>query len=95
MTNLPPQTSTPVTHNSTQESILQIHRGLPSLLTLQDSRTAEEFLSPGDYVLIPAWTEYQVSNGSEMEEVVFARFGSGRDEEAVVLKGFGEGVEEE
>lgn len=44
---------------------------------------------------MPAWTEYQVSNGSEVEDVVFVSFGSGSFGETVVLKGFGEGVLEE
>jgi len=68
---------------------------VPSLLTYQHSAAIEQFLSIGDYVLIPAWTEYQVSNGSESEEVVFVSFGSGGNGEVVVLKGFGEGVLEE
>jgi len=43
----------------------------------------------GDYVLIPAWTEYQLSNGSEVDDVIFVSTGTGGEESVVLLDGWG------
>lgn len=63
--------------------------GTPSLLTLTHGSVVESLLSAGDFVLIPAWTEYQIANGSEVDRVEIVVTGSGGSEEVVVLKGWG------
>lgn len=92
VTHLPPNTSTTIRHHGEQDLVIHVLRGLPSFLSLTHGKVTESFLSVGTFVLVPAWTEYQISNGSELEEVVFVGTGSGREESVVELADWGGGA---
>ncbi|KAI0513296.1 RmlC-like cupin domain-containing protein [Xylaria bambusicola] len=88
-----PHTSSAVHHHGAQDTIVYAVRGKGAIVS-EGGKTRVD-LAPGDYALIPAWTEHQEVNDGE-EEVAWCIVRSGRVPEVVNLRGWGgEVVKEE
>jgi hypothetical protein len=64
-----------------------------SHLVLSDNGATKQTLSPGDFALIPAWTEHQEVNEGE-EEVTWVITRGGGEPTVVKVSGWGGGVVE-
>jgi len=84
-----PHTSSAVHHHGEQDTIVYAASGHGAIIS--DNGTKRQELSPGDFALIPAWTEHQEVNGGE-EEVTWIITRSGSEPVVVNLKGWGEGT---
>ena len=71
-----------------QDTIVYAASGYGSVIS-EGGRKRQD-LSPGDFALIPAWTEHQEVNGSD-EEVTWIISRSGGTPVVVNLKGWAEG----
>ncbi|KAL2061342.1 hypothetical protein VTL71DRAFT_7615 [Oculimacula yallundae] len=79
----------PISHPSLRITSLT---SLPQAIISDNGQTRQE-LSPGDFALIPAWTEHQEVNDGE-EEVTWIITRSGSEPVVVNLKGWGEGTKD-
>ncbi|KAH7379716.1 RmlC-like cupin domain-containing protein [Cadophora sp. MPI-SDFR-AT-0126] len=86
-----PHTSSAVHHHGEQDTIVYAASGHGSIIS--DNGKTRQDLSPGDFALIPAWTEHQEANEGE-EEVTWIITRSGSEPVVVNLKGWGEGTKE-
>ncbi|CZT10955.1 uncharacterized protein RAG0_15269 [Rhynchosporium agropyri] len=84
-----PHTSSAVHHHGEQDTIVYAASGHGAIIS-DNGKTRQE-LAPGDFALIPAWTEHQEVNDGE-EEVTWVITRSGSEPVVVNLKGWGEGT---
>lgn len=84
-----PYTSSAIHHHGSQDTIVYASSGHGTIIT-QSSKgeTIKHELLPGDFALIPAWTEHQEVNEGE-EEVVWIITRSGGVPEVVNLEEWG------
>ncbi|CZT44559.1 uncharacterized protein RSE6_04745 [Rhynchosporium secalis] len=86
-----PHTSSAVHHHGEQDTIVYAASGHGAIIS-DNGKTRQE-LAPGDFALIPAWTEHQEVNDGE-EEVTWIITRSGSEPVVVNLKGWGEGTKD-
>ncbi|KAI9051821.1 hypothetical protein LZ554_004083 [Drepanopeziza brunnea f. sp. 'monogermtubi'] len=60
-----PHTSSAVHHHGEQDTIVYVAGGHGAILS--DDGTTRQELGPGDFALIPAWTEHQEVNDGDVE----------------------------
>jgi len=83
-----PHTSSAVHHHGEQDTIVYAASGHGAVISERGKKRQE--LSPGDFALIPAWTEHQEVNEGE-EEVTWIITRSGGSPVVVNLEGWGGG----
>ena len=81
-----PHTASAVHHHGEQDTIVYAASGHGAVIS-DDGNTRQE-LSPGDFALIPAWTEHQEVNEGD-EEVTWIITRSGAEPVVVNLEGWG------
>jgi len=82
-------TSSAVHHHGSQDTIVYASSGHGTIITHSSKgETIKHGLSPGDFALIPSWTEHQEVNEGD-EEVVWIITRSGGVPEVVNLEGWG------
>jgi len=81
-----PHTASAVHHHGEQDTIVYAASGYGAVVS-NNGKTRQE-LSPGDFALIPAWTEHQEVNDGE-EEVTWIITRSGSEPVVVNLEGWG------
>ncbi|KAH6720765.1 RmlC-like cupin domain-containing protein [Leptodontidium sp. MPI-SDFR-AT-0119] len=86
-----PHTSSAIHHHGEQDTIVYAASGHGAIIS-DNGKTRQE-LAPGDFALIPAWTEHQEVNDGE-EEVTWIITRSGGEPVVVNLKGWGKGTKE-
>ncbi|XMA11866.1 hypothetical protein WAI453_004657 [Rhynchosporium graminicola] len=86
-----PHTSSAIHHHGEQDTIVYAASGHGAIIS-DNGKTRQE-LAPGDFALIPAWTEHQEVNDGE-EEVTWIITRSGSEPVVVNLKGWGEGTKD-
>lgn len=80
-----PHSSSAVHHHGTQDTIVYAQSGHGTIIS--DNGNTRQDLSPGDFALIPAWTEHQEVNDGD-EEVTWIITRSGGTPEVVNLEGW-------
>ncbi|KAH7327203.1 RmlC-like cupin domain-containing protein [Rhexocercosporidium sp. MPI-PUGE-AT-0058] len=86
-----PHTSSAIHHHGEQDTIVYAASGHGAIIS--DNGQTRQELAPGDFALIPAWTEHQEVNDGE-EEVTWIITRSGGEPVVVNLRGWGEGTKE-
>ncbi len=81
-----PHTSSAVHHHGEQDTIVYAASGHGAVVS-DNGKTRQE-LAPGDFTLIPAWTEHQEVNDGK-EEVIWIITRSGSEPVVVNLEGWG------
>jgi len=81
-----PHTASAVHHHGEQDTIVYAASGRGAVIS-DNGKTRQE-LAPGDFALIPAWTEHQEVNDGE-EEVTWIITRSGGEPVVVNLEGWG------
>jgi len=87
-----PHTASAVHHHGEQDTIVYAASGRGSVIS--EGGKKRQDLAPGDFALIPAWTEHQEVNDGD-EEVTWIISRSGGTPVVVNLKGWGEGEKKE
>ncbi|PWY83370.1 RmlC-like cupin [Aspergillus heteromorphus CBS 117.55] len=82
-----PHTSSAVHHHGEQDTIVYAAKGYGSIVF--DGGKERKDLSPGDFAIIPAYTEHQEANRSD-EPVEWVIVRTGRTPVTVNLEGWGE-----
>ena len=83
-----PHSSSAVHHHGEQDTIVYAAAGHGAVISERGKKRQE--LDPGDFALIPAWTEHQEVNDGD-EEVTWIITRSGGSPVVVNLEGWGEG----
>ncbi|KUJ18730.1 uncharacterized protein LY89DRAFT_582240 [Mollisia scopiformis] len=87
-----PHTSSAVHHHGEQDTIVYAASGHGSIVSEAERKGKKrQPLSPGDFALIPAWTEHQEINDSD-SDVTWIITRSGGEPVVVNLEGWGGGV---
>jgi uncharacterized RmlC-like cupin family protein len=80
-----PHSSSGVHHHGSQDTIVLALRGIGAIVT--DAGKTKQYLSPGDWALIPGGCDHQEANEGD-EEVVWAIIRGGNEPQVVNLDGW-------
>ncbi|KAL6816634.1 RmlC-like cupin domain-containing protein [Trichoderma sp. SZMC 28015] len=68
---IPPNSWSPIHHNSEQDAIINVVSGTGTLVVKEGFKgeLRHHELHPGDFAFVPAWTEHQARNDSDQDLV--------------------------
>ncbi|UKZ75792.1 hypothetical protein TrVFT333_003486 [Trichoderma virens FT-333] len=68
---IPPNSWSPIHHNSEQDAIINVVSGTGTLVVKEGfgGELRHHELQPGDFAFVPAWTEHQARNDSDQDLV--------------------------
>lgn len=86
-----PTCSSPVHHHGEQDTIIYVASGKGQLLTSpkdEDEEPRRDALARGDFAFVPSWTEHQVRNECEKDDLALVIIRSGSHPVEVNLSGW-------